>query len=148
MINEVSPIYVSFAIPEARLSDLKRYMALGSLRVEASPPEEGSATSNGRITFVDNAVDPTTGTIKIKAEFSNGDRRLWPGQFVNVVGAVGYRYGGNRCAFTGDSDVAARSIRVRRQARQDGRVPCRRGRAIRRHRDGDQELGCRPARRS
>jgi membrane fusion protein, multidrug efflux system len=84
VINEVSPIYVSFAIPEGRLSDLKRYMAQGSLRVEASPPEEGSSTSNGRITFVDNAVDPTTGTIKIKAEFANGDRRLWPGQFVNV----------------------------------------------------------------
>jgi len=84
VINEVAPIYVSFAIPEARLSDLKRYMANGSLRVEASPPDEGSATSNGRITFVDNAVDPTTGTIKIKAEFANSDRRLWPGQFVNV----------------------------------------------------------------
>lgn len=84
VINEVTPIYVSFAIPEARLSDLKRYMAQGSLRVEASPPDESSATSNGRITFVDNAVDPTTGTIKIKAEFPNGDRRLWPGQFVNV----------------------------------------------------------------
>src|SRR5262245_19862024 len=76
IINEVSPIYVSFAIPEARLPDLKRYMSLGSLRVEASPPDEGSAASTGRITFVDNAVDSTTGTIKIKAEFANGDRRL------------------------------------------------------------------------
>jgi len=83
VINEVSPIYVSFAIPEARLSDLKRYMAQGSLRVEASPPEESSG-STGRITFVDNAVDSQTGTIKIKAEFANSDRRLWPGQFVNV----------------------------------------------------------------
>ena len=84
VINEVSPIYVSFAIPEARLPDLKRYMAQRSLRVEASPPDDKTA-SNGRITFVDNAVDPTTGTIKIKAEFPNGDRRLWPGQFVNVA---------------------------------------------------------------
>jgi len=84
VINEVSPIYVSFAIPEGRLSDLKRYMTQGSLRVEASPSDEGSASSNGRITFVDNAVDPTTGTIKIKAEYPNSDRRLWPGQFVNV----------------------------------------------------------------
>ena len=84
VINEVSPIYVSFAIPEARLPDLKRYMAQRSLRVEASPPDDKTA-SNGHITFVDNAVDPTTGTIKIKAEFPNGDRRLWPGQFVNVA---------------------------------------------------------------
>jgi multidrug efflux system membrane fusion protein len=84
VINEVSPIYVSFAIPEARLPDLKRYMAERSLRVEASPPEEGAAAARGQITFVDNTVDPTTGTIKIKAEFPNADRRLWPGQFVNV----------------------------------------------------------------
>jgi membrane fusion protein, multidrug efflux system len=84
VINEVSPIYVSFAIPEARLPDLKRYLAQRSLRVEATPPEEGAAAANGRITFVDNAVDSTTGTIKIKAEFPNTDRRLWPGQFVNV----------------------------------------------------------------
>ena len=84
VINQVTPVYVSFAIPEARLPELKRYMTLGSLRVEATPPNEEGSTSAGHITFVDNAVDSTTGTIKIKAEFPNGDRRLWPGQFVNV----------------------------------------------------------------
>jgi multidrug efflux system membrane fusion protein len=66
IINQVSPIYVSFAIPESQLPQLKRYMAQGSLRV-------------------DNAVDQTTGTIRIKATFPNEDRRLWPGQFVNVT---------------------------------------------------------------
>src|SRR5439155_20526528 len=84
VINQVKPVYVSFAIPEARLPDLKRYMALRSLRVQATPPNDEGSPSAGRITFVDNAVDSTTGTIKIKAEFPNGDRRLWPGQFVNV----------------------------------------------------------------
>ena len=84
VINQVTPVYVSFAIPEARLPDLKRYMALRSLRVQATPPNDEGSPSAGRITFVDNAVDSTTGTIKIKAEFPNGDRRLWPGQFVNV----------------------------------------------------------------
>ena len=81
----MSPIYVSFAIPESQLPAFKRYMAAGSVRVEAQPPNETSAAPAGRITFVDNAVDQTTGTIKIKGTFPNADRRLWPGQFVNVA---------------------------------------------------------------
>jgi multidrug efflux system membrane fusion protein len=84
-INQVAPIYVSFALPEASLSDLRRYMAQGSLRVEARPASGEGSLAVGRITFVDNAVDQTTGTIKIKATFANEDRWLWPGQAVNVV---------------------------------------------------------------
>jgi multidrug efflux system membrane fusion protein len=84
-INQVAPIYVSFALPEASLSDLRRYMAQGSLRVEARPASGEGALAVGRITFVDNAVDQTTGTIRIKATFANEDRWLWPGQAVNVV---------------------------------------------------------------
>jgi multidrug efflux system membrane fusion protein len=84
VINQIAPIYVSFGVPEAQLPDLKRYMAQGSLRVEAAPPTGGEPPSSGRITFVDNAVDQTTGTIRIKGSFGNEDRRLWPGQFVNV----------------------------------------------------------------
>jgi multidrug efflux system membrane fusion protein len=76
---------VSFAIPEARLPELKKYMAGGSLRVTANPPNDEGAAAVGRIAFVDNAVDQTTGTIKIKGTFPNTDRRLWPGQYVNVV---------------------------------------------------------------
>jgi multidrug efflux system membrane fusion protein len=83
-INQVSPVSVAFAIPEARLPELNRYMAQGSLRVTATPPND-DVPSVGRITFVDNAVDQNTGTIKIKGTFPNTDRRLWPGQFVNVV---------------------------------------------------------------
>ena len=85
-INQVTPIYVSFAFPEASLAELRRYMAQGSLRVDASPASggEGKSVASGRITFVDNTVDQTTGTIKIKATFPNQDRWLWPGQFVNV----------------------------------------------------------------
>jgi multidrug efflux system membrane fusion protein len=84
VINQIAPIYVSFGVPEAQLSDLKRYMAQGSLRVEAAPPNADGPPSSGRITFVDNAVDQTTGTIRIKGTFGNADRRLWPGQFVNI----------------------------------------------------------------
>ena len=84
VINQVAPIYVSFGIPEARLPELKQYMAQGSVKVEALAPNDTGAPSVGRITFVDNAVDPTTGTIKIKGTFPNESRHLWPGQFVNV----------------------------------------------------------------
>src|SRR5687768_1599487 len=84
VINQVSPIYVSFGTPEALLPDLRRYMAQRELDVEALPPNEEIAPAHGRITFVDNQVDQTTGTIRIKATFPNSNRRLWPGQFVNV----------------------------------------------------------------
>lgn len=85
IINQVTPTYVSFAIPEALLPDFKRYMAKRSLRVEATPPNDEEPAAAGLITFVDNTVDQTTGTIKIKGTFPNLDRRLWPGQFVNAV---------------------------------------------------------------
>jgi multidrug efflux system membrane fusion protein len=84
VINQLTPINVTFGIPEAQLPDLKRYLAKGQVKVEALPPNE-TAPSQGRISFIDNAVDQTTGTIKIKGSFPNEDRRLWPGQFVNVV---------------------------------------------------------------
>lgn len=85
VINQVAPIYVSFGIPEARLPELKQYMERGSVKVEALAPNDTGAPSTGRISFVDNAVDPTTGTIKIKGTFQNESRHLWPGQFVNVT---------------------------------------------------------------
>lgn len=85
VINQVTPTYVSFAISETLLPEFKRYMSQGSLRVEATPPNDEGPPAEGRITFVDNAVDQTTGTIKIKGTFPNQDRRLWPGQFVNVM---------------------------------------------------------------
>jgi multidrug efflux system membrane fusion protein len=84
-INQIMPISVSFAIPEARLAELKRYLAGGSLRVTALPSNDEGPPAIGRIAFVDNAVDETTGTIRVKGTFPNTDRRLWPGQFVNVV---------------------------------------------------------------
>jgi len=84
-INQIMPISVAFAIPEARLAELKRYLAGGSLRVTASPPNDDGPVAVGKIAFVDNAVDENTGTIRVKGTFPNTDRRLWPGQFVNVV---------------------------------------------------------------
>jgi multidrug efflux system membrane fusion protein len=85
VINQVAPVSVTFAIPEARLPELKKYMAGGALRVTANPPNDDSPPAVGRISFIDNSVDQTTGTIKVKGTFPNTDRRLWPGQYVNVV---------------------------------------------------------------
>jgi multidrug efflux system membrane fusion protein len=84
VINQVTPIYVSFGIPEALLADLRRYMAQRTLQVEATPANDPAPPAVGSITFVDNTVDQTTGTIRLKATFPNENRRLWPGQFVNV----------------------------------------------------------------
>ena len=84
VINQVTPIFVSFAVPEAHLPDLKRYLAQGTPRVDVRPPNDVAPPTSGAITFVDNQVDQTTGTIRVKASFANGDRRLWPGQFLNV----------------------------------------------------------------
>jgi multidrug efflux system membrane fusion protein len=84
VINQLAPINVMFAVPEAQLAALKQYMAKGDVPVIVQPPND-AASSSGRLTFIDNSVDQTTGTIKVKGSFANRDHRLWPGQFVNVV---------------------------------------------------------------
>lgn len=82
-INQVQPINVTFTVPQQQLPLVKRYLAQGELTVDASPAGEPKP-AQGVVTFMDNAVDTTTGTIKLKATFTNDQRRLWPGQFVNV----------------------------------------------------------------
>lgn len=85
VINQLTPINVTFGVPEAQLANLKRFAAQRSLRVAAALPQDSAAPAMGRITFIDNAVDQTTGTIRIKGSFANTGRRLWPGQFVNIL---------------------------------------------------------------
>jgi multidrug efflux system membrane fusion protein len=87
-INQVEPIYVTFAVPEAQLNEIRNYMAKGKLAVFATPQDSTEAES-GTLTFVDNTVDPTTGTIRMKATFNNSNRRLWPGLFVRVTVRLG-----------------------------------------------------------
>ena len=84
VINQVRPIYVNFAVPEQALTSLRGYMAAGALPVEVSPSGEASVLAEGRLIFIDNAVDPSTGTIRLRAQFDNKNIALWPGQFVNV----------------------------------------------------------------
>ncbi len=85
-ITQVQPIYATFSVPETHLSAIRRYMAQGKLSVEAAP-QDGSTDkpARGQLTFVDNNVDSTTGTIKLKGTFPNAERALWPGEYVNVV---------------------------------------------------------------
>jgi multidrug efflux system membrane fusion protein len=85
VIDQIDPIRASFTVPEQQLSDIKKYSAQGTLRVQAIIPGQEQQPIEGTISFVDNAVDVTTGTIKLKGFFSNPEKRLWPGQFVNVV---------------------------------------------------------------
>ncbi|NTW60089.1 MAG: efflux RND transporter periplasmic adaptor subunit [Nitrospirae bacterium] len=84
-INQVTPIYVTFSVPEQELANIKKYQATGELHVEVSIPQSNSKPINGSLTFIDNKVNTTTGTILLKATFPNQDRALWPGQFVDVV---------------------------------------------------------------
>ena len=84
-INQVQPIYVAFTVPEQYLGEIKQLSAQGKLRVEAKVPNDEHGPVPGSLSFFDNSVDPSTGTIKLKGEFVNGDRRLWPGQFVDAV---------------------------------------------------------------
>jgi multidrug efflux system membrane fusion protein len=84
-INQIIPIYVIFSVPEQNLPEIKKYMARGSLKVEALPPNDTSSGEQGVLTFIDNTVDKTTGTILLKGTFANREKKLWPGQFVNVV---------------------------------------------------------------
>ena len=84
-INQVQPIYVAFTVPEQYLGDIKRYSGKNKLPVQAFIPNDAGGPATGALSFIDNAVDQATGTIKLKGEFANGDRRLWPGQFVDVV---------------------------------------------------------------
>ncbi len=84
-ITQIEPTYVTFAVPETNLADIKKYMAEGKLPVYATTQDGEAVKEAGVLTFVDNNVDTTTGTIKLKGTFPNTDHKLWPGQYVNVV---------------------------------------------------------------
>ena len=85
IINQVQPVYASFSIPEKYLPELKKYNSVGRAKVNASIVKDENNPAEGVLTFIDNAVDSATGTIKLKATFANKVKRLWPGQFVNVI---------------------------------------------------------------
>jgi multidrug efflux system membrane fusion protein len=90
VINQISPIFVAFALPEGQLTAVATAQQKQPLRAVAVP-RGGGPTATGRLAFIDNAVDPATGTVQLKAEFANEDRSLWPGQFVDVILTLGER---------------------------------------------------------
>ena len=84
VINQVKPIYVNFAVPEQNLPEVRKYQSGEPLRVDVVPSDPSMPAPSGRLIFIDNAVDQSTGTIRLRAEFDNDEAALWPGQFVNV----------------------------------------------------------------
>ena len=83
-INQIHPIYVSFSVPERSLPEIKKEMLKKTLTVEAAFQKLSGPPPQGKLTFIDNTVDPTTGMIQLKATFPNENSVLWPGQFVQV----------------------------------------------------------------
>ena len=90
VINQVTPIYLNFAVPEQSLGAIRAAMAKHTLKVEASLTDStGTTAANGELAFIDNAIDATTGTVRLRARFPNQDRLLWPGQFATASLTLG-----------------------------------------------------------
>jgi multidrug efflux system membrane fusion protein len=84
-IAQVEPVFVTFAVPATRLAAIRSHDTREAVPVTALPQDENTTPATGALAFVDNAVDTTTDTIKLKARFENTDHRLWPGQFARVT---------------------------------------------------------------
>jgi multidrug efflux system membrane fusion protein len=84
LIQRVDPIYADFTIPQSELSAVQRNMAQGTLKAEVRLPDEPNNPVSGDLTFVDNAVQNTTGTVNLRTTIANSDRKFWPGRFVNI----------------------------------------------------------------
>lgn len=88
-INQLAPISVAYSVPEFALTGIRKASTDGQVKVEIVPHASAAEKVLGHLDFIDNSVDPTTGTIVLKALFENGDRRLWPGEFVDVTTVIG-----------------------------------------------------------
>ncbi|KAA2211764.1 efflux RND transporter periplasmic adaptor subunit [Teichococcus oryzae] len=135
-ITQTDPIQVQFAVPERWLPEIQAAMQSGQPMVTAHPPGDRKAPVEGRLVFVDSQVDPTSGTIQLKARFSNPEDSLWPGQYVNVVlvprvepdalsvpvQAVQTGSGGERYVYVVDGESRARRRAVALQRVVSGRA--------------------------
>ncbi len=83
-VNQIHPSDVLFALPQADLPAVQKYMAAGKLTVAVTIPKEEDRPETGEVTFIDNAIDKTTGTIRLRATLPNTNNRLWPGQYINI----------------------------------------------------------------
>ncbi|QET03196.1 MULTISPECIES: efflux RND transporter periplasmic adaptor subunit [Cupriavidus] len=87
-VAQISPIAVTFTLPERQLAALREALRIGPVKVTALPNDGSKTPVVGRITFIDNTVDPQYGSIRIKAQFDNEETRLWPGTYANVNAVV------------------------------------------------------------
>jgi multidrug efflux system membrane fusion protein len=85
VINQINPIYVNFTVPQSFLPEVKKNMTKGKLQVMATVPDDAGPPEQGVLVFVDNTIEASTGTIRLRAAFGNSRDRLWPGLFVNTV---------------------------------------------------------------
>jgi len=86
VINQIRPILVRFSVPQSQFTDIQRYYRSGNALLVRARPSEGTALPvDGTLAFVDNNVDTTTGTVMLKARFTNPDGAIWPGQYMNVA---------------------------------------------------------------
>lgn len=83
-LNQIQPIYVSLALPQSNLPELRASMTQGAVPVRVIPQGDKGTPIEGKVAFFDNTIDATSGTINVRATFANDEQRLWPGQFVNA----------------------------------------------------------------
>src|SRR5260370_33200091 len=87
-MNQITQTYVSYAVAQRELRGICAAVGAGTVPVQATVPGDPGSPITGKIFFFDNQIDPTTGTISLKAIFDNADERLWPGEFVNASGPL------------------------------------------------------------
>jgi len=128
-INQLSPIAITYAVPERSLDEIRAAYAAGQATVTATERDTGLSRENGKLEFIDNTVDPTTGMVTLKAVFPNDDNALWPGRFMYVVTQVGVdkgvtvvpstavqnsQFGSSVYVVNADSKVDLRPVKVMR----------------------------------
>ena len=121
VVTQMEPIYVTFTLPQDQLDGVATAQAHGDVRVEAYKRDADTLLATGNVAVVDNQIDTTTGTIRLKATFANKDRRLWPGAFVNVKVITEIRHNATVVVVAGGAARAERILRLCRQAGYDGR---------------------------
>ena len=85
VVTQVTPVSVVFTLPEQHTQVVRRALEKGAVQVLAMARDNRTQIAEGRLVVLDNQIDSTTGTIRMKADFPNEDRRLWPGQFVSML---------------------------------------------------------------
>ena len=138
-VTQIHPISVLFTLPQDTLPRINAAMAAGKLPVTALSPDDKTELDQGTLLTPDNAIDPTTGTIKLKATFPNPNNTLWPGQFVNARLLIGTEQQRADGAVGRRAARPDRPVCLYRQAGFDGGAAGRGGRARQRHGGGDHQ---------